>query len=197
MYFTANTGASQSDYNIWALDIKGEGDDPIVPDADNISLIDRYIVYKIFEDVDGLNNQLQTDLLNLSENLIFKTIEGTLAVFDDGLEKVSTPYVDPKDIGLPVNIKGKEEEEEPPLGLETSESFLIYPVPTRDGILKIQNKFDDKVAISITNLSGKEVLNAVLDPGESNVNIDFVDDGIYLVKVHHNSDRFIYRIIKR
>lgn len=122
MYFTANTGNSNANFDIWALDIKDDQDPP-VPELDNLSLLDDYIVYKVFDDIDGLNNILQTDLLNLNENLIFKTIEGTLAVFDDGLTKVTEPYSDPKSTGLPVEIGSNDYLDAPPV------VNLMYPVP--------------------------------------------------------------------
>lgn len=115
MYFTGNTGSYGSDYNIWALDINGVGEDPAVPAVDNLSKIARYTIYKVYEDVDGLNNQLQSDLLNLNETLIFATIDNTLAVFDDGLTKVTEPYTDPKAVGPPVNIGSNDKLNAPPV----------------------------------------------------------------------------------
>lgn len=107
MYFTANTGNSQSSYDIWALDIAGDGSDPDVPELDNLSKQDRYLIYKVFDDVDGFNQQLQKNLEELNGNLIFSTISGTLAIFDDGLAK-SDVTADPKAVGPAVEIGANE-----------------------------------------------------------------------------------------
>ncbi|REE00170.1 ELWxxDGT repeat protein [Marinoscillum furvescens] len=103
MYFTANTGNNQSSYDIWALDVVGDGKDPQVPELDNLSKKSEYLIYKVFDDVDGFNRVLPTDLRELNGNLIFRTISGTLAVFDDGLEKTGE-YQDPKAVGPAVEI---------------------------------------------------------------------------------------------
>lgn len=104
MYFTANTGGSQSSYDIWALDVVGDGSDPDVPELDNLSNLSEYLVYKVFDDADGFNAVAQRDLQELNGNLIFRTISGSLAIFDDGLTKSTEPYVDAKDQGPDVEI---------------------------------------------------------------------------------------------
>lgn len=115
MYFTANDASDQASHDVWALDILGDDSDPTVPETDNRSNLDRYAVYKVYDDVDGFNQQFPSDLRELNGNLIYRTIEGTLAVFDDGLTKSGEAYEDPRDQGLPVEVGSNQYLDAPPL----------------------------------------------------------------------------------
>lgn len=122
MYMTANDAASQGSYDIWVVDIKGDGQDPEIDEVNDFSnLPDDYIVYKLFNDVDGATGgtilkQSQSDLRDLNGNLVFVTKSGMLAIYDDGLEKTDeSTNSDGIDDGLPVEIGENDVVNAPPV----------------------------------------------------------------------------------
>lgn len=159
MYMTAADDGSQNNSGIWALDIKGDGQDPAIDDSDDVSLVDDYIVYKIFEDTRGaidnvtIKKLVQSDLRDLNGNLMFVTKANTLAIYDDGLEKTDeSTNSDGIDDGLPVDVGSNDEVNAPPtvsLAVDGSEDRIFFnadPVvftadaedPDGEGVVRVE-----------------------------------------------------------
>jgi len=77
-----------------------------------------------------------------------------------------------------------------------NEYILVYPNPAHQYLkLKTENVIIDE--LSISGLDGKEYLHQTINNSITNVNIDFLENGIYLLSIQLNDHRkLFYKFIK-
>lgn len=73
-------------------------------------------------------------------------------------------------------------------------SSLIYPNPFTQYITV--NTSTAKSSLFMYDLQGKEVYTKILQVGKNNINLSFLANGIYLVKIEENSQTVNYRLVK-
>lgn len=80
---------------------------------------------------------------------------------------------------------------------EESIVFSVYPNPTIGDFLTIRSTFNTDCNILIYNLEGKIVQEASFNGNETQINLEELSKGTYLLKVSNNSNTSTFRIIKQ
>jgi len=81
-----------------------------------------------------------------------------------------------------------------------SSELLVYPNPVSDGILNVnlnQESFDDKVELSIFNLTGERVLHKSFNAtnGQLVLNVSALAKGVYILNIRRDNTLTNYKVI--
>lgn len=80
---------------------------------------------------------------------------------------------------------------------ELNNSFILYPVPAND-YLQIRSKTNIPVeTIVITDALGKEVLNQNIQSANANVDLSYLEKGIYVITGYTTQGKFTKKIVKQ
>jgi para-nitrobenzyl esterase len=77
-----------------------------------------------------------------------------------------------------------------------AETFKLYPNPSKNEVT-LEHNFNGESECSIYNVSGQKVASIRMEENANKLEISGLADGIYLVKLEHNSQAYLQKLIIR
>ena len=151
-------------------------------------------------DLDDLKDSTAIDLKNITHIKIIDvigSINDEYASFDSKGNKINEPFPTPyHTCGFDLDAVAVLKQVKLSVEKQNSFHFQVYPNPFAD-FIKLRLPFNGQVEISILNMQGKLVFTKKVITSEEFIKLNFLEKGIYFLKIKTTNFSEIKKIIKQ